>query len=190
MDKILNNFKEKCNIASDINEHLPTLKEYAEKCENIIEMGVRSIVSTWAFLAAKPKKITSIDVAHPSTFKSHDPNGCNLELVEKLAKDNGIEFNFVLGNTLEIEIKECDLLFIDTLHTYSQLKKELDLHAEKAKKYLILHDTESFKENGEDKVDKGIGFAIEEFLLENKKWEIEKVYTNNNGLMILKRCLN
>ena len=38
-----------CDTASDINEHLPVLKEYAQKCETITEMGVRAVVSTWAF---------------------------------------------------------------------------------------------------------------------------------------------
>ena len=28
-------YEEKCLIPSDINEHLPTLKKYAEECEHI-----------------------------------------------------------------------------------------------------------------------------------------------------------
>jgi hypothetical protein len=33
-----NNF---CNYSSDINEHLPTLYNYARECESILELGVR-----------------------------------------------------------------------------------------------------------------------------------------------------
>ena len=36
--------------SSDIYEHLPTLSEYASNCESIIELGVRGVVSTYAFL--------------------------------------------------------------------------------------------------------------------------------------------
>ena len=35
---------------SDIWEHLPTLYHYAKECTTIAEFGVRSVVSTWAFL--------------------------------------------------------------------------------------------------------------------------------------------
>jgi hypothetical protein len=78
-------YHQKCNDNSDICEHLPTLRRYAEKCDSVIELGVRSVVSTWAFLAAKPKIILSIDIKHPSEYADYDPNGCNLELVEELA---------------------------------------------------------------------------------------------------------
>ena len=50
-------YEERCKKPSDINEHLPTLKKYSEECEHITEMGVRWVVSTFAFLMGKPKKI-------------------------------------------------------------------------------------------------------------------------------------
>ena len=37
-----------CSVPSDINEHLPTLFNYATKCEIILECGVRGCVSSWA----------------------------------------------------------------------------------------------------------------------------------------------
>ena len=43
-----------CNTPSDINEHMPTLYQFACTCSHITEMGVREVVSTWAFLNAKP----------------------------------------------------------------------------------------------------------------------------------------
>ena len=55
-------YYQKCNSPSDINEHLPTLKRYADECEHITEMGVRWVVSTYAFLMSKPKKLVSIDI--------------------------------------------------------------------------------------------------------------------------------
>jgi hypothetical protein len=56
MDKIIKRYSELCQIPSDINEHLITLKEYSEECDTITEMGVRWIVSTWALLSGNPKK--------------------------------------------------------------------------------------------------------------------------------------
>lgn len=38
-----------------------------------------------------------------------------------------------------------------------------------------------------EEINKGVCPAIEEFLFSNKNWIIEKRFTNNNGLTILKR---
>ena len=35
---------------SDINEHLPTLHDYASKCESVLELGVRGVISSYAFI--------------------------------------------------------------------------------------------------------------------------------------------
>lgn len=181
-----------CNTPSDINEHLPTLRNYASRCEHITEMGVRGVVSTFAFAASKPKTIKAIDLFHPSVWNSSQ----NLELIKNFCKNNFINFEFITGNTLEIEIEETDFLFIDTLHTYPQLKKELELHGNKAKKYIGFHDTTLYEYNDEHNSytdvfvsgpKKGLWPAIEEFIQENPHWKLEERRTNNNGLTILRR---
>lgn len=189
MEKINKIYEKMCNTHSDINEHLPTIKKYSEECNYIIEMGVRSIVSTWAIIAAHPKKVISIDLKHPSFYKNHNFAEYDLETVYELTAENNINFNFLLADTLNVTIEECDLLFIDTLHTYNQLCLELKKHSNKVKKYIILHDTETYKNTGEDNSDKGLFDAIELFLQENEEWEIKEIYKNNNGLTILKRNL-
>jgi hypothetical protein len=47
---ILLEFSRECDRDSDINEHLPTLSQLASECQEVAEMGVRSVVSTWALL--------------------------------------------------------------------------------------------------------------------------------------------
>ena len=167
-------------MPSDINEHLPTLKKYAEECDHITEMGVRWVVSTFAFIMGKPKKLISIDI---DPIEKHGIQ--TIDLIS-LAKTAGVEFEFVLGDTTEIEIEETDFLFIDTLHTYTQLKKELALHPSKVKKYIGFHDTTTFAQVGEYK-EVGLWPAIEEFLNSNPEWVIAEKFENNNGLTILKR---
>jgi len=169
------------NTPSDINEHLPTLYKYAKDSETITEFGVRWIVSTWAFLAANPKKLTSVDIRHPSEYNS------NIDEVYEESLNNNVKFEFIQADTREIEIEECDLLFIDTFHVYDLLKEELNKHSCKVKKYIILHDTMLFAETGEDGFSRGLKYAIDEFLQENYNWKIREVFTNNNGLTILER---
>ena len=167
---IENKYIQECQRPSDINENLPHLKEYATKYDTIVEMGVRSIVSTWALLAGGPKKLTSIDIVHPSE------HGSNLDEVYALAKEEGIEFEFVLGDTHSIEIDECDMLFIDTIHTYSHLTKELELHSKKVKHCIAFHDTISCPE---------VHFAVLRFVEKNPEWKVDLHKENNNGLLFL-----
>ena len=179
-DTMEENFNYYRNLQTDINEHFDTIKEYAEKCEHITEIGVRGVNSTWAFLSGKPAKMVSIDKSSPMEF------GVDINKVKKIANENNIDWSFILSDVLQIELEETDLLFIDTLHTYPQLSKELKLHGNKARKYIIMHDTETNKYIG-DFGEEGLQKAIEEFLLENKHWSFCEIFTNNNGLTILKR---
>ena len=172
---ILENYKNACNTPSDINEHLPALKDLATECDHVTEMGVRSVVSTWAFMAglrATNSKLVSIDIEHPSKY------GVDLEAITVGAKLEGVNFSFLLGDTLKLNIEETDLLFIDTLHFAEQLEKELELHASKVRKYIAFHDTTSSAEE--------LVPVINKFLSEHPEWQVHKVYTNNNGLTILK----
>ena len=168
-------YKELCLVPSDINEHLPVLKKYAEKSNIIVELGVRKIVSTWAFLAAKPKQLISVDITHPKDY------GSDLWEVMDAARDEGIEFDFVLKSSLEIELPEHDFLFIDTLHTYEQLSKELELHHSKVKKFIAMHDTNLPQDP--DNMRK----AVNDFLEKHLEWQVAEHFDNNNGLTILKR---
>lgn len=169
-------YMEKCNTPSDINEHLPVIYDYVKKCNHVTEFGVRHVVSTWAMLAAKPNKIVSYDI-------SHHPN---ISYAQELAKKENINWQFIQGDTLAVDIEETDFLFIDTLHIYEQLKKELNIHAKKVKKYICFHDTTSFGEVNEYG---GVGLwkAIQEFLDENKNWKLLERRTNNNGFTIIER---
>jgi hypothetical protein len=102
------------------------------------------------------------------------------------------DFSFVLADSLSVEIEETDLLFIDSLHVYSQLKKELELHSGKVRKYIGFHDTatwgfvDEYPEN--DNVGSvGLIKAIEEFLSLNKNWKIDYETHLNNGLLVIKK---
>ena len=168
------------NRTVDIHEHLPTLKLYAEHCSHITEMGVRWGASTIAFLAARPKEMVSYDIIKTG----------EMEKIRALVQQEKINHSFKIENVLTSAIEETDLLFIDTLHSYPQLLCELVMHSPKVKKYIMLHDTESFRYHDEGKPTglskKGLLSALDYFLL-SEPWLINERFTNNNGLTILHR---
>lgn len=177
---------------SDINEHIPVLLKYGQECKHITEMGVRGICSTWAFLGSNPDKLISYDIQDPSTW------GENIQNVKDTAETYGIDFTFVLADVLKVEIEETDLLFLDTWHSYKQLKSELALHSGKVKKYIVFHDTTSYADRDETSYEvwgkewkaEGIGIwrAIEEFLESNPEWVLKERLYNNNGLTIIEKA--
>lgn len=169
-----------CRQHSDINELFPVIKEYASKCGHITEMGVRGVYSTYAFLAGRPKKMISYDIRTPKSIQE----------AIKLSQQNSIDFKFIEQDVLTATIEETDLLFIDTLHSYMQLSEELKLHGNKAKKYLMFHDTHTFGEVDELETGcskKGLKLAITEFIKDNPHWVMEYETPQSNGLIILKR---
>lgn len=185
LQPILDKYDEKVATPSDINELLPYLYQYACLCDHVTEMGVRNPTSTYAFLASNPKKLVSYDIARWE----------GVDEVEWLAKECGVDFEFVLQDVLEADIEETDFLFIDTLHCKAQLEQELARHSGKVRKYIGFHDTTSFEWNGEPPYEgikpgraDGIGIwpAIQEFL-DDGGWKIAFRTTINNGLTIIEK---
>lgn len=191
MEKILKKYLQHKKTVSDINQHLETLYILGKECSHITEMGVRGVSSTWPLVYSRPDKMISYDIKKNS----------NIDEVINLCDEYSINYSFQEKDVLEIEIETTELLFIDTLHTYNQLSKELEIHSKKVSKYIVLHDTTHFGRIDEviyshasDTIKKsqttkqGLMTAIEDFLLTEfgQSWEIFRVYTNNNGLTILK----
>lgn len=171
-----NQYNEACALNSNINQHLPKLKFYADQCETICEMGVSDGQSTRAFLNSS------------ASLRSYDLyKNPNVEQLFQFAKTLNKDVEYIQANTLEIEIPEVDLLFIDTWHVYKQLAAELTLHGNKAKKYIAFHDTHTFGCTGENPDELGLLPAIIEFLIKNPHWKFDYHATNNNGLTVLKR---
>ena len=164
-------------MTSDINENVHILYELAQECKTVVEFGVRSGVSTRAFLASDVE-LMSFDIElHPKVR----------ELFLK-AQAQGKSVQYIKANVLDIEVEPMDLLFIDTLHTYEQLQKELALHGNKARRYIAFHDTYTFGLQGEDGRDRrGLLTAIIEFQIKNPHWRFRIHRTNNNGFTVLER---
>ena len=204
MKYIEKKYSELCKTPSDINEHLPTIYNYAKKSESIFETGVRGVVSSWALIYGL---LSNKNTSNPKIFMN-DISECDLvELLEK-TKELSIKISYKWSNNLTLDFgkEKFDLTFIDTWHCYGQLKRELNKFSKITNKYIIMHDTTIDEYFGEslrmgcdvfeqskttgipiEEIKKGVWPAIEEFLLENKEWSLKERYLNNNGLTILEK---
>jgi hypothetical protein len=188
-----------CNAKSDINEHLPKLRGLASECSSVGEIGLRGLVSTWGVLLGlseapyEQRAYIGIDIELPNSSK--------LKMAQKLAKENGIAFQFWLANDLDVGLPLLDMLFIDSLHTYCHLTYELETFSPYVNKYIAMHDT-SYPWEYQDEYypgdyseypahigrnKRGLWAAVVDFLSTHPEWELYARYTNNHGLTVLRR---
>ncbi|WP_294535486.1 hypothetical protein [uncultured Rhodoblastus sp.] len=142
----------------------------AENCDEILECGVYTGLTTTAFLLARPKKLVSIDTTSKYFSLLAD--------LSRLAKNQGTEFTFLEMNDLDYESEGQDLLLIDTTHFYDQTLKELDRFGPNTRKRIILHDCASHE---------GVFQAVSEWLWCNKNFYIAEHDNRGDGLCVLER---
>lgn len=175
-------YRERCQVNSDISDHLPTLYEHAAIGDaKVIELGVRSGESTFAFLAAIAEhggSLWSCDIDRPPFYLQ--------------VQEHAPFWTFVLGDDLwscAAAPDDADVVFIDTSHTYDQTVAELDLYAPKLRAggVILLHDTELRQPAASPRHDPlfPVRVAAEEFAAESG-WDLELV-PGCNGLGIIRR---
>jgi predicted O-methyltransferase YrrM len=163
---------------SDINEHLTFIHDLVIElnAQQVVELGVRSGVSTAAFLAALEEtggRLWSCDIAHhnaPVIIADHP------------------QWEFHIGDDLQLAAESplCDVLFIDTSHAYKQTVDELNAYAGKAR-VVLLHDTTLEQPGG---VGEQPPFPVRQACLDwleaHPGWDWHE-FTHNNGLGVMRR---
>lgn len=163
---------------SDINEHLPMLYFLAQQCDHVTEFGVRTGESTLAFLHGLQGR--------RATLRSYDIND-QFGVHEAMRGHTAVDWQFAVCSTLAIsQIEPTDLLFVDTLHRYDQVRQELALHGDAVRRWIAFHDTETFGAEGDDGGE-GINRAIDEWLDAKPEWRIVYRTHRNNGLTVIER---
>jgi len=180
-------YQKELTTKSDINEHVHDLYTLASDCTHVTEFGSRFGASTRAFLKA-PVSLRAYDL------EIHQP----LMNLFKMARKVGKDVEYEKGNTLNILIEPTDMIFIDTWHSQKQLREELKLHGNAARKYLVFHDTHTYgvrdeqtdwaaNPNRKAMPNQGLLPAIIDFVIANPHWHFKMHKSNNNGLTVLER---
>ena len=145
--------------------------EKMKGCDSYTELGVNQGATLAAAMLQNPKKVRAYDISlKPYNFASVHFN--------TYAVDNSIDYIISEDDTLKCVLDPVDLLYIDTLHRYEHLTKELERHGDKAKKYIVFHDTHS---------QPGLKRAVQEYVQSQREWSIVTDCQNNVGFMTIKR---
>lgn len=164
---------------SDINEHIQYMRDLCIELDAkvVVELGVRRGVSTVGFLSAMEHTggvVWSCDIIPP--------------FVDDEVADHG-QWEFMWGDDLELadEAPDCDVLFIDTSHQYIHTLAELCVYAPKARRVVLLHDTQLERPDGAAEWPPfPVRHAALEYVAANPEWEWSE-FTHNNGLGVMTR---
>lgn len=123
-------------VYSDCLLHLPVLQWFSSKCDHVTEFGVRNVVSTLALLAGARKRVISYDIKRTE----------NVDLVLAMS-DLPVPWEFHEQSSIDpgLRIEKTDMLFIDSVHTGEQVRRELEQHWDSVGKYVAFHDIEAFR---------------------------------------------
>ncbi len=170
--------------------HLPRLRQYATGCDLAIEFGTRHGASASALLLGA-RRVISYDLED----SAHLP---------ALARAAGARWTFRQQDTREAPVTPCELLFLDSRHTYAHLAAELARHAKAVTRWLIFHDTMTFGSIGAagesgcpsfqlgrgetiPRSEYGIRLAIDELQIRDPSWRLVAHHPESHGLLILER---
>ena len=218
MDFIQKKYETLCRTPSDINEHLPTLAKYASECSVIAEMGVSSIRSTWAFLkglcetSGESKELFCVDIEDIFMgFVTHKAQEAGIKL--EFLKENSATVNF--GKPVDLLFIDTWHVYghlkRELAHHHANVRKYIILHdtegdallgetvrfwcdfgpegASKGLKAYVkrMADTMGYTE---DESARGLKPALDDFLETHPEWKVHEIFTNNNGLTILRRKIS
>ena len=162
--------------SQDISFHLPLLALLVTQfhLRNIVELGTRDGTSTLALLEAA--------AAVDGTVLSVDIDSCR-EARQRVSKTGlGDRWTFVQGSDMDLPDHQIpapiDLLFIDTSHSYTHTRQELDKFGAQVRSggWIILHDYVSYP---------SVAQALHEYILSLRSAPRLYPFVHQNGLAVL-----
>lgn len=165
-------FEFSIKLPRDFDQHMQTLRTYADKCEHVTEFSIRR-ESTIALCASQAKTVLSFN------SERHD------SLVAAVKKLRGDSF---IQKQQEIEDPDfkTDLLFINDKHTANRVIWLLEKYGLRTSHYIVLHNTTIYGERGEDST-AGIMHAVRAFLKQHPEWTVIEHSLKQYGLTVLSR---
>lgn len=165
------------SVERDLNQHMPAMRSAVEGGV-VVEITNRQ-ESTVAFAAALPEELHSFQLE--VTAEVNLAYTCLQQLRKRVT-------HFRAGSAQIAEIPECDLLFIDSEHTFERLSDELSRFGNRCRRFIVMHDTTSFGLAGDlGQGKRGLRHAIADFLYRNGEWGVAVHTDVQHGMTVLAR---
>jgi len=169
--------------------HLPRIRAMTNGLDVAVEFGVKRGASSSALLLAAAR-VVSYDVIETRQAR---------ELLRVAPS-----WEYRIEDSRRADVPSCDLLLIDSLHTYAQVKAELEAHADNVRRWLVFHDVITFGvigadgetgahlwtyQRGQSVPPEALGIrpAIDELMIRDPSWRVAASYTDSHGLLVLER---
>jgi hypothetical protein len=151
--------------------HHDAIAKYLESNDVYKELGTHQGGTAAAACKMHPKQIILID-NNMNLFKP------NKKHFDKYCFENDIKLEVIESDSQSINtLKESDVMLIDTVHKYDHIKKELFLHGNLTRKYIIAHDTATNPQ---------LHKALEEYC-SDQPWKVIERFTKNVGYSVIGR---
>ena len=139
-------------------------------CDSYTEFGINQGATLAAALLEDPKVVRAYDI-RLGWYKEA------AHLFDAYSDERGVDYRVTESSTLDCVIDPVDVLYIDTVHEYKHLRKELARHGDKARRFIIVHDTHARPR---------LKRAVQEYAC--GEWSIVTDCDTNVGFMTIERA--
>jgi hypothetical protein len=153
------------------------IKKYMKECKSYMELGTHQGGTASIAMLCKPNRVFLVDMDMSRYRKFLAP------IAQEWCDKNDIELIVKEADSTSIgTINMTDMLVIDSYHHPEHMKKELSLHGNNVRKYIIAHDTSIVNNKANDSLYQ----AIRQFADANG-WEVIERGTTNVGYTVIKK---
>jgi len=156
------------------------MQKLMKNCDSYKELGTHQGASAAAACLTNPKRVELVD-------KTLEKFNRSRHLFVDYCRENNITLKTYEMSSIDPKCAgPVDLLLIDSLHTADHLAKELKLHAQYTRKYIVCHDTSILHGRANDSLYQ----MLVSFTSGITPWEITERETRNVGYTVLSNTVN
>lgn len=153
------------------------IKKYMKECKSYMELGTHQGGTASIAMLCKPNRVFLVDMDMSRYRKFLAP------IAQEWCDKNDIELIVKEADSTSIgTINMTDMLVIDSYHHSEHMKKELNLHGNNVRKYIIAHDTSIVNNKANDSL-----YQTMKQFADANGWEVIERGTTNVGYTVIKK---
>jgi hypothetical protein len=153
------------------------IKKYMKECKSYMELGTHQGGTASIAMLSKPNRVFLVDMDMSRYRKFLAP------IAQEWCDKNDIELIVKEADSTSIgTINMTDMLVIDSYHHPEHMKKELNLHGNNVRKYIIAHDTSIVNNKANDSL-----YQTMKQFADANGWEVIERGTTNVGYTVIKK---